>query len=70
MTERRAVESMSDDEFNALINGPLSHPFPMFAVTRMALALRHVVTVTGDAGAQALRDHCADRQRRDEADDG
>jgi hypothetical protein len=57
---------MSDEEFNSLLNGPLNHPFPMFAISRLALALKDVVEATGDGGAQALREHCAARQRRDE----
>lgn len=56
---------MSDEEFNALVNGPLSHPLPIFTLTRLALALRCVVESTGEAGANALREFCAQREARD-----
>jgi hypothetical protein len=56
---------MTDERFNELINGPLSHPIVMFHVTRMALALRAVVEATGEAGDRALEEHCRDRSERD-----
>jgi hypothetical protein len=56
---------MSDEEFNSLINGSLAHPFPMFAISRLILALKDVIEATGEAGAQALRDHCANREEQD-----
>jgi hypothetical protein len=61
---------MSDEEFNRLLNGPLRHPLPMFSISRLAIALRVVINATGDVGANALRDHCAERDcaDRDEVD--
>ena len=41
---------MTDERFNELLNGPLSHPLPMFSITRLAMALRQVVEETGKAG--------------------
>lgn len=60
---------MSDERFNELLNGPLSHPFPMFTMTRLAHALRAVVDATGKVGVRALEDHCASRQQQDDRDD-
>lgn len=57
---------MTDERFNALINGPLSHPLALFAISRLAMALRYVVDSTGEAGEQALEMYCAQRQRLDE----
>lgn len=61
--------SMTPDEFNQLVNGPLSHPLPMFSITRLALALWAVVEATGPAGAEALRSYCKDRDERDGANE-
>jgi hypothetical protein len=61
---------MTDERFNELLSGPLSHPFPMFTMTRLALALRAVVDATGEAGERALEAHCADRQASDERNSG
>lgn len=58
---------ITDEEFNEMLKGPLHHPMPVFIITRLMLALRDVVESTGDAGANSLRRHCAERQRRDEA---
>lgn len=60
---------MTNERFNELINGPLSHPFPPFVITRLVLALRDVVEKTGEVGDKALEEHCAARQRQDEAFD-
>lgn len=60
---------MTDERFNELLNGPLSHPMPTFTVTRLALALRDVVEATGEAGERALERHCAARQERDDSVD-
>lgn len=57
---------MSDDHFNALLNGPLAHPMIMFRITRLSLALRAVVDATGEAGEKALLDHCAVREFEDD----
>jgi hypothetical protein len=56
---------VTDKRFNELLRGPLNHPLPMFCITRLALALRAVVEATGEAGAKALEQHCADREARD-----
>lgn len=61
-------EKMDDEEFNKLLNGPLSHPLPIFAIQRLAIALRLVVEATGPEGARALRNHCEARARQDAAD--
>jgi len=61
--------AMSDEEFNGLLAGPLSHPLPMFTISRLAMALRYVVEVTGAAGVVALRSHCEMRQAKDERED-
>jgi hypothetical protein len=59
-------EPIDDQEFNAIINGPLSHPLVPFAFTRLMLALRAVVDATGGAGADALRAVANSRQQQDE----
>jgi hypothetical protein len=56
---------MTVDRFNQLLAGPLFHPLPMFTTTRLALALKHVVDQTGEAGEKALEDWCADREEAD-----
>lgn len=61
---------MTDDRFNELLNGPLSHPLPLFAITRLVLALRAVVTATGEAGEEALESHCRERAEQDLAEAG
>lgn len=61
---------MTDERFNELVNGPLSHPLPMFSLTRLVIALRAVVEATGEAGVQALEAHCRQRQERDDGADG
>jgi hypothetical protein len=60
---------MTDERFNRLVNGPLSHPLPMFRISRLATALRHVVEATGKEGEKALEDFCRDRAERDALDD-
>ena len=60
---------MTEERFNELLNGPLSHPMPMFSITRLALALRAVLEATGEAGDRALEVYCADRDARDKGDD-
>jgi hypothetical protein len=57
---------MSTEEFNRHLAGALHHPFPMFVITRLSLALKHVVDATGATGEQALRDWCARRDAQDE----
>ena len=56
---------MTDERFNELLAGPLHHPMPMFAVTRIALALRDVVERCGEAGERALELHCSGRAEQD-----
>lgn len=56
---------MTNERFNELLNGPLSHPMPMFSITRLALALRAVVDATGEAGERALEEHCREREVAD-----
>lgn len=53
---------MTDEEFNNLINGPLRHPYPMFTIMRLQMALRHVIDATGEAGSEALRQNCRERE--------
>jgi hypothetical protein len=56
---------MTDERFNQLLAGPLSHPFPVFAMSRLILALKAVVDATGQAGEEALERHCAGREESD-----
>jgi hypothetical protein len=56
---------MTTERFNELVNGPLSHPMPLFGITRLVLALRAVVDATGKAGDDALEEHCRMRQEAD-----
>jgi hypothetical protein len=57
---------VTEQRFNELLNGPLSHPMPMFVITRLALALRAVVEATGEPGDRALEQHCAAREAQDQ----
>lgn len=57
--------TMSMEEFNQLLEGPLSHPMIPFQITRLTLALAAVVQATGKQGADALRSYCAGREERD-----
>jgi len=56
---------VSDDEFNRLLAGPLHHLLPTFTLMRLVLALKTVVDATGEAGAEALREHCRQRDEQD-----
>lgn len=56
---------MTITRFNQLMNGPLYHPLPGFTITRLQLALLHVIQSTGEAGDKALEDWCEHRQNRD-----
>jgi len=58
---------IEDKRFNELLNGPLHHPFPLFQITRLSMALRFVVDSTGELGAQKLEWWCKARQRSDDA---
>ena len=57
---------MKDERFNQLLLGPLHHPLPMFTMTRLAMALRVVVEVTGEVGEKALEEHCRQREEDDQ----
>jgi hypothetical protein len=56
---------MTMERFNELLNGPLGHPMPLFHCMRLAHALVYVVMKTGQAGDQALEEHCASREQLD-----
>jgi len=56
---------MTTNEFNKLLQGPLSHPLPMFTLQRLIIALKVVVDATGEAGERALREHCQAREEND-----
>jgi len=58
---------MTTERFNELLKGALHHPFPMFTLSRMTLALKYVVDETGKHGEKALEDWCRQRDERDEA---
>ena len=58
---------MSDERFNELLAGPFSHPLPMMALVRLALALKHVVDATGQKGDAALEAFCRRLEDRDHA---
>jgi hypothetical protein len=57
---------VTDERFNELLNGPLSHPLVPFVIMRLAGALRHVLEETGTAGDEALERYCAGRQADDD----
>lgn len=59
---------MTSKRFNELLNGPLSHPFPLVTLNRLAIALRVVVDATGEAGEKALEEHCRNRDEKDQRD--
>jgi hypothetical protein len=61
---------VDDKRFNELLRGPLSHPMPMFVITRLILALRDVVESTGKQGEEALERHCHERELQDAANAG
>ncbi len=60
---------MTDERFNELLAGPLYHPMVPFTITRLALALRHVIEATGEQGEAALEAHCAALEKQDESGD-
>ena len=57
---------MTDERFNELLNGPLSHPHPMMMINRLAIALRVVLAAGGPAAEKAFEEHCEEREARDE----
>lgn len=61
---------MTDQRFNELLNGALSHQLMPFRITRLALALRFVVDHCGEKGEQALESWCTLRDAEDFAQDG
>ena len=61
---------MSQEEFNAILNGPLSHPMPMFRLNRLALALRTVIDAVGEEGEKALREVAKEYENRDQFQSG
>lgn len=65
---RRTYKAMSDEEFERILNGPLAHPLFIMRLNRLAIALKAVVEATGEAGAQALRDHV--KEEPDQSDEG
>jgi hypothetical protein len=59
---------MTDERFNQLLNGPLSHPLIPLRISRLAMALRDVVeTVPG--AASRLEAHCLEREAQDHRQD-
>lgn len=56
---------MSDERFNELVNGPLNHPMFPFKITRLLLALRHVVESCPEA-ERAFEEACRGREEDDE----
>lgn len=60
---------MTSERFNALLNGPLAHPFIPMRLNRLAIALRVVVDATGEAGEKALEAHCQEREEKDASND-
>lgn len=60
------VEPMDTEELNELLDGPLNHPLLAHRINRLALALLHVVIVTGEQGAEALRDFCVEMEAKDQ----
>lgn len=60
---------MTDERFNELLNGALSHPVFMFRLNRLAIALRVVLEAAGEAGEKALEAHCAAREQADQDQD-
>jgi len=60
---------MESERFQQLLRGPLDHPLVMFRITRLMLALRHVVEATGEQGEKALEEYCHSRQLQDDAND-
>lgn len=60
---------MTDERFNELLNGPMGHSFPLFRITRLAMALRYVVEETGESGERALEEYCRARQKQDQVEE-
>lgn len=60
---------MTPERFNQLLNGPLQHPLPIFAIMRLQLALLSVLEATGETGDKALERYCAQREAEDKKGD-
>ncbi len=57
-------EPITDTELRQMLNGPLSHPLPMFTVSRLVLALADLADADV-ATADRLRHHCEGREADD-----
>jgi hypothetical protein len=64
-----AKDHMTEEEFTALVNGPLKHPLFGFRLVRLAMALRKVMDAGGEPAAEALRTLAREYSERDSADD-
>jgi hypothetical protein len=56
---------MDMNRFNELVNGPLGHPIPLFAITRLVGALWHLLNQTGERGEKALEAYCRLQEESD-----
>ena len=66
----RGDGDMTDERFNELVNGPLSHPVGPLFMLRLANALRMVVERCGGAGDAALEAHCKEVEELDRIKSG
>ena len=57
---------MTDERFNELLSGPLSHPMIHLHINRLCLALRITLQAGGEASEKALEECCAAWEKRDE----
>ncbi len=56
---------MTNERFNELLRGPLSHPLWPFQTTRLILALRCLVEAGGPEAEDALETFCQAMEARD-----
>lgn len=56
---------METEELQRLFNGPLSHPYVGFVISRLMLAIGTMVTMSPGA-AEALRAYCRSRDEQDQ----
>jgi len=56
---------MTHDRFNAIVQGPLSHPMLAMQINRLAIALLQVVEATGQLGEDALEQVAGQYAARD-----
>lgn len=61
---------MTDERFNELLNGPISHPIMPLYMLRLAQALRSVVEKCGETGDAALEAHCKEQDEMDRIKSG